>query len=107
MCVRATNAFIAPPAPAINNSVSATCPAIKSRWVLRLRALPVCFVLFACISSLMGGRESCQAGEIPNRIPVITATAALKASTVPFTRIAASCGNEYSGSMEDNVPTKL
>ena len=72
----------------------ATCPAIKSRCVLRLPALPVTFVLFAWISSLMGGCESCQAGKIPKRIPVITATAAVNASTVPFTRIVASCGNE-------------
>ena len=43
--VRAMNDFMAAPAPAINRSVSATWPAISSRWVLRLRALPECLEL--------------------------------------------------------------
>ena len=90
ICVRARKAFVAAPAPAMRRSVRETCPAIRSRCVLRLRALPECLVLFAWMSSLMGGRESCQAGEMPKRIPVITDRAALKARTVPLTRIAAS-----------------
>ena len=40
------------------------------------------------------GWESCQAGEIPKRIPVSNATAALNSTTMPFTWIAASCGKE-------------
>src|SRR5258707_11134412 len=83
--MRATNARIAAPAAASSTSVSATWPAISSRCVFRLCVLPVCFALLAWIKLPSCGRESCQAGETPKRIPVTSAIAALNASTAAFT----------------------
>ena len=69
---------MAAPAPAIISRVSAIWPPISAACVLRPFTSPVVLRVFDCMIWLTSGRESCQAGQRPKRIPVLTATTTQK-----------------------------
>src|SRR5579862_1074975 len=98
---------MAAPAPASMSRVRAIWPAIRVLWILRPDTLPVALRELDCIIRLTWGRDSCQAGERPNRIPVATATAMENKRTGRLIWIAASCGKENSGRFATITETVL
>ena len=92
------NPCIAAPALASNSRVNAICPAMSVLWMRLPRIPPITFLALACITCETSGRLNCIAGESPKSTPVKIANPTLKHSTGRLIAIAASWGNENSGS---------
>ena len=91
------NPLPAAPAAVSISSVSATCSATITRCVRLPCALPITRRVLDCMTLPTSGRESCNAGEMPNTIAVATASAVLNSRTGRFISITDSAGKESDG----------